>query len=262
MTMKKLFLFFLPVLVLFALAGLPLESTAQTSDEDFAGVVEQFRKSRQTLRDARAQEASETAELGKAKGQGQRDLAEQRRQEARQQMEEKRKEVLLRLLDIQIRHLSRTNERVQQMPNISDDLKAQLDGEIDTDITRLQEYVPQVESATGREEIKDLARQIKDFFRSYRETVRMIVEAIHTSRASDAAATAGDRLAAMNAKVQELKNEGKDTSELEQEIDDIQGDLDNVQEQIGRKAFREANEDLKGVYQKFRNIAQKAKGLE
>ena len=262
MTMKKLLLLFLPVVMAFVLAGLPLQSTAQTSDEDFGSAVEQFRQSRQALRDARAQEASEASQAGKAGVQAQRDLAEQRREEAGQRMEEKRKEVLSRLLDIQIRHLNRTNERVQRMPNISDDLKAQLDGEIDTDIARLQDYTAEVESATGREEIKTLARQIKDFFRSYRETVRMIVDAIHTSRANDAVATAGERAAAMKAKVQELKNEGKDTGEIEQEIDDIQGDLDNAQEQIGRKAFREANEDLKGVYQKFRNIAQKAKGLQ
>lgn len=262
MTMKKLFLFFLPVLVLFALAGLPSQSTAQTSDQDFGSAVEQFRQSRQTLRDARAQEASEASEVGKAKVQAQRDLAEQRREEARLRMEEKRKEVLSRLLDIQIKHLNRTNERVQRMPNISDDLKVRLAAEINTDIARLQDYATEVGSATGREEIKTLARQIKDFFRSYRETVQMIVDAIHTSRANGAVATAGDRAAAMKAKIQALKNEGQDTSELEEEIDDIQGDLDNVQEQIGRKAFREANEDLKGVYQKFRDIAQKAKGLE
>ena len=37
--------------------------------------------------------------------------------------------------------------------------------------------------------------------------------------------------------------------------------VDDGQEAIGRKAFRDANEDLRGAYQKFRIIARNAKTL-
>ena len=259
--MKKILLFTLPLIVAFALAGYSHFSFAQTTDEDVENALNQVRQSRQEFKNAKAQEVSEAAEVGKAKGQAQREAAQQRREAAKQKMEEKRKEVLLRLVDVQIKHLERTKARVQKMPNITEDLKTQLATEIDVTIQKLNDQKAKIQAATEQEAIKTLAKEVRDFFKSYRETVKKIVDAILASRANGAVAKAEERLAAVKAKVQELKAQGKDTTEVETDLDKAEQDIDDAQGAIGRKAFREGNEDLKGAYQEFRNIAQKAKGL-
>ena len=260
MTMKKL-LPVLPALIALVLIVSPLTGLAQTTDEDFQNAVSQLRESRQGFKDARAQEINEASQEGRAKGQAQREAAQQRRATAQEKMEEKRKETLLRLVDIQVKHLERTKERVQRMPNITDNLKAQLVTEIDSNIQKVNEQKAKVQSASGREAIKALAKEIRGFFKSYRVNVRSIVDAVLASRANIAAAKAEERAAAIKAKVQELKQQGKDTTEIEVELEDAEKDIDDAEDAIGRKSFKEANEDLKGAYQKFRNIAQKAKGL-
>ena len=261
MTMKKLLLSFLPALIAFVLVVSPLAGLAQTTDEDFKNAISQLRDSRQGFKDARAQERNEASQEGRAKGQAQREAAQQRRAAAQGKMEEKRKETLLRLVDIQVKHLERTKERVQGMPNITDALRTQLAAEIDFNIQKVNDQKVKVEGVSGREEIKALAKEIRDFFKSYRVNVRSIVDAIHASRANIATAKAEERASAIKAKVQELKQQGKDTTEIEVELEDAEGDIDDAEDAIGRKAFKEANEDLKGAYQKFRSIAEKAKGL-
>lgn len=261
MTMKKLLLLSLPVLIVFVLIGMPSVSFSQVTDTDFQNALNQLRQSRQGFKDAKAEEKNEASQEGKAKGQAQREAAQQKREAAQQKMEEKRKEVLLHLIDIQVKHWNRTKERVDRMPNITDELKAQLATEIDAVIQQLDGKKAEVQSVEGRETIKALAKEIRDFFKSKREVVKQIVDAIHASRMNNATAKAEERAAAIKAKVKELKDEGKDTTEIEKELDDAEEDIDDAEDAIGRQAFREANEDLQGAYQKFRNIAQKAKGL-
>lgn len=260
--MKNLLLSFLPILIAFVLIASPSVGIAQTTDADFQNALSQLRQSRKDFKSAKAQEANGASEVGKAKGQAQREAAQQKREEARQRMETKRKEVLLKLVDIQIKWMNRTKERVQRMPKITDELKTQLTTEIDATIGNLNAEKAKVQGVTGKQAIKDLAKEIRALFKAKHEVVKKIVDAIHASRANQAVAKAEERAAAMKAKVKEMKDEGKDTTEIEADLEDAEEDIDDAQEAIGRKAFREANEDLKGAYQKFRNIAGKAKGLQ
>lgn len=259
--MKKLLLSFLPVLVALVLVVSPSVGFGQATDDDVQNALNQLRQSRQAFKDAKAQEKNEQAEVGKAKGQAQREAAEQKREQAQQRMEDKRKEVLLKLVDIQIKHFTRTEARVSRMPKITDELRAQLIAEIDTTIQNLNGLKTKVDAATGKEAIKELAKEIRDFSKSQHEIVKKIVDAIHASRANIAVVKAEERAAAIKDKVQNLKDKGKNTAETEAELEDAEKDINDAQEAIGRKAFKEANEDLQGAYQKFRNIAQKAKNL-
>lgn len=259
--MKKLLLSFLPAMIAFVLILSPSVGIAQTTDDDFQNDLTQLRQSRKGFKDAKAEERNEASQEGKAKGQAKREAAQQKREAARRKMEDKRKETLLRLVDIQIKHWNRVTDRVERMPNITDDLKAQLASEIDAVIQGLNNQKAKVQGVEGREEIKTLAKEIRSSFKSKREVIKSIVDAIHASRANKAAAKAEERAAAIKAKVQELKDQGEDTAELEVELEDAEEDIDDAGDAIGRKAFREANEDLKGAYQKFRNIAQKANNL-
>lgn len=259
--MKKLLLSFLPILVAFMIVGSPSVGIAQTTDGDFQNALNQLRTERQAFKDAKADERNQAAEERGATAQAKREAAQQKRAEAQQRMETKRKAVLLKLVDIQVKWMGRTKERVQRMPNITDELKTQLVGSVDTAIQNLNAEKVKIEAASGRDAIKALAKEVRDLFKSKHELVKSIVDAIHASRANDAVAKAEERAAAMKAKVNELKGQGKNTTEVESDLEDAEGDVDAAQAAIGRKAFKEANEDLKGAYQKFRDIAQKAKGL-
>lgn len=234
---------------------------AQTTDGDFQNALNQLRAERQAFKDAHDEERNQVAEERGATAQARREAAKQKQEEARQKMETKRKEILLKLVDIQIKWMERTKERIQRMPNITDELKTQLANAVDTAIQNLNAEKAKIEAASGRDAIKTLAKEIRDLFKSKRELVKSIVDAIHASRANDAVVKAEERAAAVGAKVGELKVQGKNTTEVESDLKDAEEDVDAARVAIGRKAFKEANEDLKGAYQKFRNIAQKAKGL-
>lgn len=259
--MKKLYTF-LSTAVVFSLFVVPVLTSAQPRDNDFKKDLDELRSTRQELKETKVQEAQERAAELRETVEERKEAAMQRKEDAQERMEDKRKEVLLKLIDIQIKHLEKTKERVNRMPNITDELKTELVTEIDGDIATLNGFAPQVEAAEGRDVIKELAGEIRTFFKSYRERVKSIVEAIHTSRLNNAVATAETRLAAVKEKVAELKANGKNTADLEEDIDDAEEDIDDAQEEVGRQAWREANEDLKGAYQTFREIAEKAQGLE
>ena len=135
--MKKLLLSFLPAMIAFVLIWSPSVGIAQAPDDDFQNALTKIRESRKGFKEAKAEERNEASQEGKAKGQAKREAAQQKREAARQRMEDKRKETLLRLVDIQIKHWNRVKERVQRMPNITDELKAQLATEIDSTIEKL-----------------------------------------------------------------------------------------------------------------------------
>lgn len=256
--MKKILFSLLSLLVVFSFAAGVM---AQTGDTDLRNSLDQLRQERQEFKDAKAQERNEASQARTEVTQSRRDAAEARRAAAATRMEGKRKATLLRLVDVQIKHLNRTDERVQGMPNITDELKSELAGEIAVNISTLNDLRAQIEATEGRDAIKDLAGEVRSFFKAYKETVRSIVSAVLASRSNGAVATAEERLAAVKAKVAELKANGADTNDIEEDINDAEEDIDSAQENIGRQAFREANEDLKGAYQTFREIARKAKGL-
>lgn len=260
--MKKIKLSILSLAIIVVLAGLSSVGIAQTADTDFENSIKQLRQKRQAFNDAKKQEETEKRQIAKEKAQDKLQQAEQRRVEAENKKEEKRKAVLLRLIDIQIKHFNKTNDRVQKMPNITDDLKAQLEGEINDAIGILEGKKTEIESSTGKEKIKELAIETKDLFKTHREIVKEIIEAIHSSRADKAASTAEDRAIAIKTKVKELKDKGQDTSELDNDLEDAEKEISDAKDNISRKAFKEASEDLKGAYQKFREIAEKAKKFQ
>lgn len=260
--MKKIILSILSLAIIAVLAGSSSAGIAQTADTDFENSISQLRQERKAFNDAKKQEEIEKQQIAKEKAQSKRQQAEQRRVEAENKKEEKRKAVLLRLIDIQIKHFNKTNDRVQKMPNITDDLKAQLEGEINGAIGILKGKKTEIESSAGKEKIKELAKETNELFKTHREIVKKIVEAIHSSRADKAVSMAEDRAAAIKIKVKELKDKGQDASELENDLEDAEKEISDAKDNIGIKAFKEANEDLKGAYQKFREIAEKAKKIQ
>lgn len=102
MLMKQSLQKFLQILISLALLGSPLAAAAHSPASDLEDALSHLRESRQSLREAKSKEANEAAAAGKGRGEAQRQATQQRREVARQRQEEKRKEVLLRLVDLQI----------------------------------------------------------------------------------------------------------------------------------------------------------------
>src|SRR3989344_1332747 len=98
--------------------------------------------------------------------------------EAEKRKEAHRKQVLLRLIGVQVKHFKNIQERVARMPNIDETLKARLKTEIDKALVDLAALKTKVESATTAEELKALAKQIQENLKQKREIVKKIVDAV------------------------------------------------------------------------------------
>ncbi|MDO8571724.1 MAG: hypothetical protein Q7R79_03520 [bacterium] len=257
--MKKL-LRLLPVCAFLFLGNTSL-GYAHSGVDDLEISLIQLRQARQEFKVAKNQEAIEIAEEAKAKAPAQKQTALRAREEAAEKKEGHRKEIVLKLMDIHIKWMNHMKENVQRMPNVTDDLKLQLTGEVNTTVQKLNELKTRISAARTRDDVIVLAKEVREFFTLKHETVKKIVDAIHASRASIAVAKAESRLNTIKMKLEDLKNQGKTIAGTETDLEDADKNIKEGKEALGRNAFREANEDLKGVYQAFRNIATKAKGL-
>lgn len=258
--MKKI-IFTIFSLVAIFIGGVSV-TVAQTAESDLQTSLTRMRQERQAFRDVKAQESNErklaSTEATKAK----RREAEERRAEAERNMEDKRKTVLLNLIDVQIKHLDKTNERVQRMPNISDELKAQLKTEIESAKGVINEKKAEVQKAVGKAEIKSLAKEIKDLFKTRRDIVKKIVDAIHASRVSNAVKTAEKRSEVAKAKIKELQYTGADTAVLEENLVDADNNIAKAKQKTEEGVLDEANESLKNAYVNFQDMAKKMKNLK
>lgn len=214
---------------------------------DFQTRLQEMRQARQQFVEARKQAAEERVAA--------------KRGEIRQRMDQHRKIVLLRLIDVAIAHFERTGDRVDRMPNIDQSLKDQLNSEIDSAIATLTALKGQVEAATTPEELKSLAVQVRDQFKSFKDIVKRIVEAAFASRVNAAIAKTEERAATVDARIQELKAEGKDTAELESLLTTANGHIAAAKDKVTAGELRQAVSELKAAYQNFREIAQKSKEL-
>ena len=223
--------------------------------------LEQMRKERQNFKDAKAQEVKAKSEEVKSKIQAEKENLKKKTEDAKKKMEEKRKETLLKLVDVQIKHWGNVKERVQNMPNITGELKTQLASEIDAGVQKLNDFKVKIQTVQTKEEIQALAKEVKDFFKTKQDVVKKIVEAIHMSQAKNIESKAEERLSAIKAKIEDLKSKGKDVSELEKEITEAETKITQSAEKISGKSFKEANEKIKSAYENFKEIAKKARGL-
>jgi len=258
--MKKIILTIFSLAIAFA--GAISVAAAQTADSDLQTSLTRMRQEKQTFKDAKARESTErklaAAEATRAK----RLEAEERRAEAERNMEDKRIAVLLSLIDVQIKHLDKTNERVQRMPNISEELKAQLKTEIESAKIVINEKRAEVQKASGKSEIKKLAKDVKDLFKTRRDIVKKIVDAIHASRVSNAVKSAEKRSEAAKTKIKELQDAGKDTADLEEDAVDADNNIAKAKQKTEEGVLDEANESLKNAYANFQDMAEKEKNLK
>lgn len=242
------------------LVGLAAQTVTSGVDAAKAGVkqeLDELKAAREAFKETRTQEAKERETAAKEKVEARRKTAEEKRAEAEKRREEQRKEVLLRLIDVQVKYFENVAERVARMPNVSDAQKAQLKTEIDKAIASLNALKAKVEAATTAEELKTLAQQIRDNLKTKREIVKKIVDAILISRLSDTADKADERIKTAEEKITELKAAGKDVAALEKLLDIAKQKLSTAKTELTKQAVKAVQEALKEVYKALRELSEK-----
>lgn len=216
----------------------------------------QLRKDREEFKNNKIEEETEQEASLKEKTSAKRKAAEARAEEARKIKDEKRKAVLTRLLDIQIKQLENTKERVAKIPNIKADLKTQLNTSIDAAVAALTVKKAEITAAATPEQLKKLAKDIKGLFETKRDIVKQIVDAILASKAEKTIDAAEGRLAEMTAKIAELKAAGQDVAELEALLAVAQSKIAAANTKAGKKDLKGAINDLKEAYNKMKSVLE------
>lgn len=235
-------------------------SGAAINNIDLQNSLAKMRLDLKDFKDKKKEEENALAQTAREKVASKRQAAQTRQEAARKAKEEKRKKVLLRLIEVQIKQLDNTKERVAKMPNINTDLKTDLDTKIDAAVVALNAEKAKVQAATATatpEELKNLAKEIRDLLKSKQEIVRQIVKAILVSRTDNAVVKAENRLAEIKAKIAELKAAGKDVAEAEGLFASAEQKVASAKEKSGQKMAKEANDFLKSAYQDMKNIVKK-----
>lgn len=187
----------------------------------------------------------------------------ERREELMKTRAANRKEVLLKIVGVQISYFERMEDRIAKMPNITDEEKTRLTAAVDEVIADLNSLKTQIENASVDDEdvLKNLAQQVFDLFKSKRTLVQEIVKSIHTSHLTRVLSRANERAAAIETKINELQTDGKDVTSLTTLLTKAKASLSEAQTQITAGEFHDALASIKEAYSLFRQIIQAGKDL-
>lgn len=237
-------------------------SPAIKEGDDIQDSLVQLRKDKEDFKNNKLQEESEKALIAKEKNISNRKVIEARQEEARKAKEEKRKIVLTRLIDIQVKQLENTKERIAKMPNIKEDLKTSLNDEIDGMIAELNTEKMILEAITAPEDLKAFAQELKDLFKTKRDIVKQIVDAIMASKSEKITTDATGRLTEIKAKIAALKADGQDTAALDSLLAAAQAKIAAASTKIGKKDLKNAINDLKEAYKDMKSVVEKTDSAE
>lgn len=270
--MKKIISIILSAFVIFGaitpILAEELENGAGNADAgtkanatDIQNRLQQMRVNLKDFKDKKVQEAADGVAVLKEKVALKKKVIEARIAEAKKTKEEKRKMVLVNLVDIQIKQYTNTKERVAKMTNINADLKAQLNTSIDAAVVDLNTEKTKIQAAATPEELKNLAKEIKDLFKAKRDIVKQIVDAILASRTNNSVTKAEGRLAEIKAKIAELKAAGKDASSLETLLSSAEAKL-GAAKTAAKTDVKKAINELKDAYNKMKDAVKGADAVE
>jgi len=237
-------------------------SGAGATIDDVSSLLVQMHKDQKDFNDKKKEEETALAQLAKEKLVSRKKTIEAVRIAAQKTKDEKRKAVLTRLLDIQIKQFMNAKERVAKMPNISADLETQLNASIDTAVADLTAKKAEVAATTTPEQLKALAQEIKDLLKTKRDIVKQTVAAILASKADATISTAEGRLGEIKTKIAALKAAGQDTTALDNLLAAAQAKIVTAKTKAGKEDLKNAISDLKEAYKNMKSIVEKTNGAE
>lgn len=274
MRMKKTIIITSVLLAVFTLSGFALSALAAESANnsavsatgkdstlnDIQNRLQQMRANLKDFQDKKIQEAADGTAVLKEKIASKKKAIEARVAEAKKIKEEKQKTVLLNLIDIQIKQFTNAKERAAKMPNITDDLKVQLNTKTDAAISDLNAEKTKVQAAATPEQLKALAKEIKDLFKAKQDIVKRIVNAIMFSRINKSVAAAESRMTEIKNKIAELKASGKDVLSLETLFASAEAKFAAAKAAASKEDLKNAVDGLKEVYKELQNAVVEING--
>lgn len=226
------------------------------------GLLVQLRKDKSEFETNKLAEETAQADSVKEKVTAKRKAALAKVEAAKKIKDEKRKVVLTRLIDIQIKQLGNVKERVAKMPNIKADLKTNLNLKIDEALNELEAEKTVLAAITTPEDLKKFAKELKDSFKSKRDIVKQIVDAILSSRADNTITAAEGRLADITAKITVMKTAGQNTSALDALLAAAQSKISSADTKIGKEDLKGAVSDLKEAYKNMKSVVDKIDSIK
>lgn len=234
--------------------------SSQNSSDIIESSLVQLRKDKEDFLKNKETERIEAQNAVKEKIASRRKAIQAKIDAAKSAKEAKRKAVLTRLLDIQIKQLKNTKDRVAKMKSIKEELKTQLNTSIDSAVVALEAKKSEVVAATTADQLKQLAKDIKDLLKAKRDIVKKIVDAILASKTNSAVDAAEALLAKMSSRIANLKAAGQNTAELEKLLAAAQSKVASANTKSGKEDFKGAIKDLKDAYNNLKRAIEKAEG--
>ncbi|MCD4761164.1 hypothetical protein K8R42_04665 [bacterium] len=254
--MNKKIIFSLAVGLLLIPLGVSL--AAVSTDKEFNIKAQEMRSIHNAFKEARSQAATPelanaNANINTSHGKTKDQILENRATH--------RKTTLQKIIDIQIAYFNRVQERINNMPNISDDEKTNLTSQVTTALAGLEVQKTGIDATSNDDILITKAKDLCMVFMGYRETVKAIVSSIHASRVAGAEDTTGDRASAIEMELDALAADGKDVTVLKIELATAQTYIDDTKTLREAGDYKGAVSKLKEAYSIFRSVLQAAKKL-
>ncbi len=189
---------------------------------------------------------------------------------------EKGKEFLLNADKALVAHLEMVSAYVEGEPCLNDTERENIISELNTYIKWLEEKQPEIENATTKQELTDIAGTVRNKWWEIRPATKRIVGHVMNTKVLwviTNAESAADKTADA---IEQLKGQGKDTTDLEAWLNDFNTKIDIAKEKHqaakekyaairnvrdadrlfreGNAYVKEANQYLRGAYKDLRDI--------
>ena len=198
----------------------------------------------------------------KNKIQEMKNAAKEKKDQIRQDILAKAKSAATKAIERAIAKYGKVKTRVQNMPNISAEKKAEVAAKIDAEITKLQSAKARVAAATTVEQVKSVMVEVKAQIKSSINAVKEVVAAIHATHLQNMVDKLNDILTKLTAKVTDLKNDGKDVTAMEELEKKAKQYLDDAKADISGKEYKSAKNNLLEARKALVELAQKIKAMK
>lgn len=195
----------------------------------------------------------------KNKVQEMKNAAKEKKEQIRQDILVRAKKAATNAIERAIAKYGKVKTRVQNMPNISAEKKAEVTAKIDAEITKLQSAKARVAAATTVQEVKTVMAEVKAQIKSSINAVKEVVAAIHATHLGNMVDKLNNILTKLTAKVTELKNDGKDVTAMEELEKKAKQYLDDAKADISGNEFKSAKNNLLEARKALVELAQKIK---
>jgi len=176
----------------------------------------------------------------------------------------KAKEAVLKILDRTIERLENLLKRVEKSPVLTDERKAQISGDIKTQISLIEAQKAKINSATNVEELRTLLKETRTQLASVREAVKKIVAQILASHIDRIIIKLEDIANRLENQINNLKTYGADVSKLQTQLAEARAKIAQSKEANNSgdwKTARKKAEEARAILVKLRGQikAQQAK---